>query len=157
MASHVSDRILASLKSRLAAVSGVSGAYLLPLHMIGIDQLPAIVIDQVRDSVTESTGMFPVYQTHRMDLVVKLCIGATEASFDAALGPLHEALARALTGSVAAITLGNTLTRGLKIDGEELFADSESLQKPVGGWAVAVSCIYNTRSDQPGNFEKELT
>ena len=90
-------------------------------------------------------------------MTVRLCIMATESTFDAALGTLHEAVSKALTGTTSAITLGNILTRGLRIDGEELFADAESLQKPVGGWAIAVSCIYNTRSDQPGNFEKELT
>ena len=157
MASHVADRILATLKGRMASVSGITGAHLLPLHMLDTSQLPAIVIDQVRDSVTESTGVFPVYQTHRMEMTVRLCIVATEAAFDAALGTLHEALSKALPGSATAISLGNVLTRGLRIEGEELFADAESLQKPVGGWAIAVSCIYNTRSDQPGNFEKELT
>jgi hypothetical protein len=157
MATHVADRILSTLKSRMASVSGITGAHLLPLHMLDISLLPAIVIDQVRDTVTESTGVFPVYQTHKLQITVKLCIMATESSFDASLGTLHEATAKALTGSVSAITLGSVLTRGLRIDGEELFADSESLQKPVGGWAIEVSCIYNTRSDQPGNFEKELT
>ena len=157
MATHVADRILAALKSRMASVTGVTTAQLLPLHMLDASLLPAVIIDPVRDTVTESTGVFPVYQTHKLEMVVRVCIMATESAFDAALGTLHEAVAKALTGSVSAITLGNVLTRGLRIDGEELFADSESLQKPVGGWAIAVSCIYNTRSDQPGNFEKELT
>ena len=157
MATHVADRILAALKSRMASVSGVTGAHLLPLHALDISQLPAIVIEQARDIVTESTGVFPVYQTHRLEMTVRLCIMATESTFDAALGTLHESVSKALTGSAAAITLGNILTRGLRIEGEELFSDSESLQKPVGGWDISVSCIYNTRSDQPGNFEKELT
>ncbi len=157
MATHVADRILSTLKSRMASVSGIVGAHLLPLHLLDASLLPAVIIDQVRDTVTESTGAFPIYQTHRMEMTVRLCIMATESTFDAALGTLHEAVSKALTGTASAITLGNVLTRGLRIDGEELFADSESLQKPVGGWAIAVSCIYNTRSDQPGNFEKELT
>lgn len=157
MATHVADRILSTLKSRMASITGVTGAHLLPLHMLDSGLLPAVIIDEVRDTVTESTGVFPVYQTHKMEMVVKVCIMATESTFDAALGTLHEAVSKALTGSVAAITLGNVLTRGLRIEGEELFADAESLQKPVGGWAISLSCIYNTRSDQPGNFEKELT
>ena len=157
MATHVADRILAALKSRLALTMGASGVHLVPLHMIDYSQLPVVIIDEIRDSVTESTGVFPVYQTHRMEMTVRICIIATEPTFDAALGTLHEAVSKALTGSAAAITLGSILTRGLRIDGEEFFSDSESLQKPVGGWDISVSCIYNTRSDQPGNFEKELT
>lgn len=157
MATHVADRILAAMKSQLALTMGASGVHLVPLHMIDAGTLPVVIIDQVRDTVTESTGVFPVYQTHRLEMTVRICIMATESTFDAALGTLHEAVSKALTGTTSAITLGNILTRGLRIDGEELFADAESLQKPVGGWAIAVSCIYNTRSDQPGNFEKELT
>jgi hypothetical protein len=141
----------------MALVSGVTTANLVPLHMLDSSLLPAVVIDSVRDSVTEQTGAFPVYQTHRLEMIVRICMMNTEATFDSALATLHESVVTALTGSVSAITLGNTLTRGIRIDGEELFADSETLQKPVGGWAIAVSCIYNTRSDQPGKFEKELT
>lgn len=157
MTQHVADRILDALKSRLALTMGASGVHRVPLHMIDYSQLPVVIIDQIRDSVTESIGVFPVYQTHRMEMIVRICIFATEQNFDAALGSLHESVSRALTGSADAITLGGILTRGLRIDGEELFVDSESLQKPVGGWGISVSCIYNTRSDQPGNFEKELT
>lgn len=154
---HVADRILAALKGRMASVSGVTGAHLKPLHLLDAAQLPAIVIDDIRDSVEESLGYFPVYQTHKLQFSVRICLMATEASFDAALATLHEAVATALTGSTAAINLGGLLTRGLTIDGEELFADAESLQKPVGGWAINISCTYNTRSDQPGHTEKELT
>lgn len=157
MATHVADRILSALKSRMASVTGVTTAQLMPLHMLDVSLLPAVIIADVRDSVTESTGVFPIYQTHKMEIGLRICVMATESTFDSTLGTLHEAVAKALTGSASAITLGGILTRGLKVEGETLFADAESLQKPVGGWVIELSCIYNTRSDQPGNFEKELT
>ena len=54
MATHVADRILAALKSRMASVPGITGAHLLPLHMLDSSQLPAIVIEQARDTVTRA-------------------------------------------------------------------------------------------------------
>ena len=154
---HVADRILAAIKSRLAAVSGIAGVHLLPLHLLDSSQLPAIVIDGVEDSVEQATGYFPVFQTRKLQIPVKVCVMATEAAFDSAVATLHEAAAVALTGSESAINLGGLLTRGLSITSERLFADAESLQKPVGGWEITVTCTYNTRSDQPGHTEKELT
>ncbi len=77
MATHVADRILAALKSQLALTMGASGVHLVPLHMIDAGTLPVVIIDQVRDTVTESTGVFPVYQTHRLEMTVRLCIMAS--------------------------------------------------------------------------------
>lgn len=153
----VSDRILAAVKTHLAAVAGIAGAYLQPLHLLTASQLPALIIDDVKDEIVEETGFFPVWQVHRLSFSVLVCQMASAASFSSAIGTLHEAAKVAISGTLAASNLDGMLTRGLSIKGSELFTDAESLEKPVGGWRIAVSCTFNTRSDQPGHTEKELT
>ena len=153
----VADRILALVKSQLATVAGITGVHLQPLHLLTADQLPALIIDDIKDEIVEETGFFPVSQTHRLAFTVVLCQMVSAASFSSALGTLHEATKLALVGTAAAVNLGGVLTRGLAVKGSDLFTDSESLEKPVGGWRISVVCTYNTRSDQPGHTEKELT
>lgn len=153
----VADRILALVKSRLASVAGITGVHLQPLHMLTADQLPALIIDEIKDEVVEEIGFFPVSQTHRLAFTVVICQMASAASFSELLGTLHEATKIALVGTAAAVSLGGMLTRGLAVKGSDLFTDAEALEKPVGGWRIAVVCTYNTRSDQPGHTEKELT
>lgn len=153
----VADRILAAIKTNLAAVSGVAGAYLQPLHLLTASQLPALIIDDVKDEIVEETGFFPIYQKHNLSFSVLACQMASTASFSSALGTLHEAAKVAIAGTLVASNLDGMLTRGLSIKGSELFTDAESMEKPVGGWRIAVSCTFNTRSDQPGYTEKELT
>lgn len=153
----VADRILSALRTNLAAVSGVAGAHVQPLHLLTASQLPALIIVDVKDEIVEETGFFPVWQLHSLSLGVLVCQMASAASFASALGTLHEAAKKAIAGTLAARNLNGLLTRGLAINGSELFTDAESLEKPVGGWRIAVSCTFNTRSDQPGHTEKELT
>ncbi len=52
----VADRILAAIKTHLAAVSGVAGAYLQPLHLLTASQLPALIIDDVKDEFMPNGG-----------------------------------------------------------------------------------------------------
>ena len=153
----VADRILSALKSTLAAVSGITSAHLQPLHMLTASQLPALIIDNVNDEIVEETGFFPLWQKHELSFSVLVCQMASTAGFSGALGTLHEATKIAIAGTLVASNLNGMLTRGLSIKGSELFTDAESLEKPVGGWRIAVSCTFNTRSDQPGHTEKELT
>ena len=153
----VADRILAAIKTHLAAVSGVAGAYLQPLHLLTASQLPALIIDDVKDEIVEETGFFPIYQKHNLSFSVLACQMASAASFSSDLGTLHEAAKVAIAGTLVASNLDGMLTRVLSIKGSELFTDAESMEKPVGGWRIAVSCTFNTRSDQPGHTEKELT
>lgn len=152
---HVADRILAELKTRLAVVPGILGAYVTPLHLLDVDQLPAIIVTDIEDTVIASVGHFPIDQTRELKFVVQICQIATASTFAAQLSPLHADVCLALFGSVPAISLGGLLTRGLKEEGAALFTDTESLQQPVGGWRISVTCTYNHRSDQPGKTEKE--
>jgi hypothetical protein len=154
---HVADRILAAVQARLAVVPGIVGAHVKPLHLLEEDQLPALVIDEIEDTVDSATGFFPVAQTRELKFVVQICQLASSDNFSSLLTTLHEDVSLALFGSLAATNLGGLLTRGLSEQSAALFTDSESLQQVVGGWRITVSCTYNLRSDMPGKTEKETS
>lgn len=153
--SHVADRILSAIQSRLASVAGIMGVHYEPFFTLDANHLPAIVIDDIEDQVDEAVGQFPVDETRKLSFVVKVCQMGGSAAFSSGLATLHEAVSIALFGSRDAITLGGLLTRGLREVSATRFTDAESLQKPVGGWAIQVTCTYNLRSDVPGLTEKE--
>lgn len=155
---HAADRILAAVLANLAAVPGIQTASLKPLYLLEETDLPALVIDDVEDEVTAADGFdgyFPVSQSRRLNFVVQVCAMSGSQTFLADVADLHEKAAIALVGSELAVKLGGLLTRGLTIHGGSMFTDSESLQKPVGGWRISVSCTYNLSSESPGKTEKE--
>ena len=155
---HVADRIIAAVLVNLAQVPGVITADIKPLDLLEEEDLPALIIDDVEDEVQPGylLGVFPVDKTHKLNFVVKVCVMATAPTCKQQLADLHELVEQALDGTDAAVKLGGLLTRGLFVSGATLITDSDSIQKPVGIWNIAVSCTYNTRSDQPGKTEKEL-
>lgn len=154
---HVADRILAAVKARLSTLSGGITVVVLPLHLLDVEQLPAIIIDNVVDTISSRTeGFFPDEQARRLEFTVQPTLLADSLSLPDVVGDMHEQVEIALTGSQDAVNLGGLLTRGLRIEGAELVIDSESLQQPAAGWRISVSCTYNLRSDVPGNTEKEL-
>lgn len=156
MTQHVADRILAALEAQLATVAGVSGrVFFQPLHTLTEADLPALVVEDISDEVAVESGFFPVDEVHHLSFVVFACQMTGSSGFRAALGELHHDTESALVSSVEARTLGGLLTRGLVRGNADYAVDSESLQKPVGGWRIPFKCIYHLRSDQPGKVEKE--
>lgn len=156
--SHVADRILAAVLNNLSGIPGIATVDIKPLDLLEEDQLPAVLIDEIDDEVQSGylAGHFPVDTTRKLSFVVKVCLMAAATDFKLLIGGLHELVELALVGSESAVSLNGLLTRGLMVHGGSLFSDSESLQQPVGGWRIPVTCTYNLRSDQPGKTEKEL-
>ena len=156
MTQHVADRILAALEAQLATVPGVSGrVFFQPMHSLAETDLPALIVEDISDEVVAESGFFPVEETHHLSFHVFACLMTGTAGFRAAVGELHHDTESALVGSIASRTLGGLLTRGLVRGGADYVVDTESLQKPVGGWRIPFKCIYHLRSDQPGKVEKE--
>jgi hypothetical protein len=155
MTQHVADRILAALEAQLATVASVVTVSLQPLHALGEASLPAIIVDEIEDEVESRDGFFPVIEKHRLRFTVFPCLMASSSSFKSAVGQLHHDAEKALVGTVAARTLGGLLTMGLQRGNAVYSVDSESLQKPVGGWRIPFECTYYLRSDEPGKVEKE--
>jgi len=156
MTQHVADRILAALEAQLATVPGVSGrVFFQPMHSLAETDLPALVVEDISDEVVAESGFFPVEETHHLSFVVFACLMTGTTGFRSAVGELHHDTESALVGSVGARTLGGLLTRGLVRGNADYVVDTESLQKPVGGWRIPFKCIYHLRSDQPGKVEKE--
>lgn len=157
MSTHVADRIMDALESQLATVAGIGSAhvFLQPLVTLVDTDLPALIVEDFEDTVTSEVGFFPVEERHELSFTVFVCQMVGSAGFRAALGTLHHDTEMALVGSLAARTLNGLLTRGLIRGNASYEVDSDSLQKPVGGWRIPFRCTYFLRSDEPGKVEKE--
>lgn len=157
MTQHVADRILTALETQLATVTGIGASHVFfqPLTTLTDPDLPALIVDDIVDEVVERTGFFPVDEKHEMRFSVFACDLISRASFRSQIGTLRHDTELATVGTVAARTLNSLLTRGLQRGDAAYEVDSESLQKPVGGWRIPYKCTYFLSSDRPGNVEKE--
>lgn len=154
--SHVADRILAATVAALAAVPGIVTADIKPVYLLEDADLPAAIIEGVEDEIIERLRGLVIEEARELRFDVFIVAKAGAASFLTTAGNLHEAAALALTGSKSAMTLGGLLTRGMEISRETLDFDRDSIDQPLGGWRISVTCKYTLRSDQPGKTEKEL-
>ena len=149
------DQILAAIEAQLASVAGSNGVHRKPLFLLDAADLDCIVIDDITDELVADVGYFPRTETHTLSFDVIPLVMATAETCLAQLGDLHLAVEQALFGSLTAIRLGGLLNRPLKNPSTAFFSDTETLQQPVCGWRLRVSCTYHTRSDQPGLIDKE--
>jgi len=151
---HAIDQILAAVESQLAGIAGSLGVHRKPFHLLDESDLDCIVIDDIADETKEVVGLWPRTETHELQFdVIPLVMATAETSLPL-LGDLHGAVESRLFGSKGAIKLNGLLNMPILRPSATFFSDSESLQKPVCGWRIRVSCIYHTRSDLPGIFDR---
>lgn len=154
MAAHVADRILFAVRDRLAA-AGIP-CLIEPARTLSPLDLPAALLRDIEDETIESTGGDPVFETRRLSFDAFVCDAANSTVIDAEVADLHLRAEFALLGSPEGRRLDGLLTRGLKRLSARRVVDIDSLQLPVGGWAIRFECTYGLRSDAPGLVEKEL-
>lgn len=153
MTQHVAGRILDTVASQLTT----AGKTVLrePHVQISDDNLPACIIRNIKDEVLSEVGFFPIEQTRKLSFEIFACDMASTSGLRSSVDGLRYDVELALLGSETAKKLNGLLTRGLS-SGEALIdIDSESLQKPVGGWVITFECVYGLRSNAPDQVEKE--
>lgn len=151
---HAIDQILAAVESQLAGIAGSNDVHRKPFHLLDESDLDCIVIDDITDETTEVVGYWPRHETHELQFDVIPLVMATADTCLPLIGALHGAVETRLFGSREAMTLNGLLNTPLGRSTAAFFSDSESLQQPVCGWRIRVSCIYHTRSDMPGIFDR---
>ena len=145
MSAHVSSQIISAVVSRLSAVATV---HVVPLHSVPIETLPAIVIENIEDETVEALGPGPVSERHGMSFEVFGLVAATSGMVVTA-GGLRTEIEKALMSSKANITLDGLAKPGIRRASAYFRHDSESLQKPVGGWSMKFNCVYHIKTDAP--------
>jgi hypothetical protein len=153
MTQHVAGRILDTIASLLTT----AGKTVLrePFVQITDDNLPACIIRNIKDEVMEAVGFFPVEQTRLLTFEIFACDMASTSGLRSSVDALRYDVEVALLGSETAKKLNGLLTRGLSGGEAVIDVDSESLQKPVGGWSITFECVYGLRTNAPGQVEKE--
>lgn len=148
------DQLVAAIKAQLTGLAGSHGVFIKPLSMLDADDLDCVLIDGVSDVLVERVGIWPISELRQFSCDIMTIVMAPEASALAVLQPLHEAAHVALFGSREAINLGGLINNPLKCDTDDFFADTKSLQQPVCGWTLRVTCHYSIRLDRPGNINE---
>lgn len=143
--SHVADQILAAVESRLAPVGTV---HFLPYHAVPVEDLPAIFVEDVEDETAEELGPGPKTERHRISFTVFGCVAAV-SGFRGAAGTLRSQIEAALLGAINDVRLGGLARPGLSRPSADFRVDAETLQKPVGGWALKFNCAYQLKTDAP--------
>lgn len=149
------DQILAAVEAQLAGIAGSNGVYRKPFFLLDESDLDCIVIDEISDEKTGSIGYWPKTETHVLSFNVEPVVMAKADLALPKLGVLHAAVIDRLFGSIDMSRLGGLLGRSMDQISVSFFSDAESLQFPVCGWRIRVTCTYNTRSDLPGLIDKE--
>jgi len=145
MSQHVASQIIAAVEARLAPVASVA---IMPLYAIPLEILPAIVIENIEDETLQQIGPGPMHETHRLIFEVFGCSAAT-TGFHTVAGVLRTDIEKALLAASNDIRLGGLCRPGLKRSAALFRYDAESLQKPVGGWAMKFECVYQLKTDAP--------
>lgn len=145
MSQHVASKIIAAVETRLSAIAPVS---VLPLHLIPLEDLPAIVIEDIEDETLEQLGPGPLNERHAVSFEV-FGVVATGSGFGVTAGELRTQIEQALLGTTNDVRLGGLCRPGLRREGASFRVDSESLQKPVGGWSMKFQCAYQLKTDAP--------
>ncbi len=143
--SHVAGQILAAVESRLSALATV---HVIPTHMIDLATLPAIILEEIEDETEKTLGDGPVDEIHRLRFTAFACI-ATGSGFQTAANTLRTQIERALLATESDTRLGGLCRPGLTRESALWRVDSESLQKPVGGWALRFACVYHLNTGSP--------
>jgi hypothetical protein len=145
MSQHAASHIIDAVEARLATIAPVS---VLPLHLIPIEDLPAIVIADIEDETVEQLGPGPLSERHVVSFEV-FGVVATGSGFGVTAGELRTQIELALLGTANDVRLGGLCRPGLRREGASFRVDSESLQKPVGGWSMKFQCAYQLKTDAP--------
>lgn len=145
MSQHVASQILAAIESRLAAVAPV---YLLPVHAVALADLPGIFVESVEDETDEQLGRGPMQERHTLSFELFGCVAAT-SGFSALAGTLRAEIEKALLGTQNDIRLGGLCRPGLSRPAATFRVDADSLEKPVGGWVLKFTCVYQLKTDAP--------
>lgn len=145
MSEHVSSLIISSIADRLSAIAPV---HIMPLHSVPIETLPAIVIENIEDVTVEALGVGPVSERHIMNFEI---FGVTFSGDGIVLasGSMRTEIEKALMGNKDNITLDGLARPGIRRESAYFRHDSESLQKPVGGWSMKFNCVYHIKTDAP--------
>lgn len=146
MAAHVASQIIAAVGSRLASVADV---YYVPLAAVPIDNLPAIIVQDIDDETAQALGKGPVQEQHRLSFELFGVVAHAESGFQTEAGELRASIELALMAAADDISLDGLCKPGLRRIGAEFRVDAESLQKPVGGWAMKFNCVYSLKTDAP--------
>ena len=148
------DQLVAAIKAQLTGLAGSNGVHLKPLSMIDSDDLDCVLIDGISDMLVERVGVWPISEIRKLSCDVIPIVMAPEASALAALHSLHAAAHAALFGTRQAITLGGLINQPLVCETDDFFSDTKSLQQPVCGWTLRISCHYSIRLDRPGTINE---
>lgn len=145
MSQHVSGQIIAAIESKLSSVASV---HLLPVHAVELSSLPAIFVESIEDETLESLGPGPIQERHALSFDLFGCIAAT-SGFQVTAGALRADIEKALLAAINDVRLGGLCRPGLSRPQAVFRVDSESLEKPVGGWVLRFSCVYQLKTDAP--------
>ena len=145
MTQHVASQILAALESRLASVAPV---YLLPVHAVALADLPGIFVEAVEDETDEQLGRGPLQERHTLSFSLFGCVAAT-TGFQAVAGTLRTDIEKALLATLNDIRLGGLCRPGLSRPSAAFRVETDTLEKPVGGWVLKFTCVYQLKTDAP--------
>jgi hypothetical protein len=146
--SHAASLILAEVAKRLADIHPV---YVSPPPTIPVDALPAIFLEDISDEVVESLDFGgPLQERRALRFAVFGCIASTSALLMIAdAGYLCASIEATLLANEDARTLGGLCRPGLNRLATTFRNDSESLQRPVGGWSLQFECQYHSNTGTP--------
>jgi hypothetical protein len=146
--SHKASLILAEVARRLADIHPV---YVSPPPTIPVDALPAILLDDISDEVVESLDFGgPIQERRALRFYVFGCIASTSALLMIAeSGDLCARIEALLFADEDARILGGLCRPGLNRLATVFRNDSESLQRPVGGWSLQIECQYHSNTGTP--------
>ena len=145
MSQHVASQIIAAVETRLAAVASV---HIVPLFAVPLENLPAILIEDIEDETTQALGPGPVQEIHRLSFEIFGCIAAV-SGFQTTAGTLRTDIEKALLAATNDVRLDGLCRPGLSRISAVFRHDAESLQKPVGGWSMKFVCTYQLKTDAP--------
>lgn len=144
--SHIASQILAAVETRLSAVATV---HYVPVHVIQAGSLPAIIIQDIEDETGQSIGPGPLNETHRLSFEVFGVVAHSASGFATVAGDLRASIESALLAAINDIRLGGLCRPGLSRPSAQFRVDADSLQVPVGGWALKFQCVYQLKTDAP--------
>ena len=76
------------------------------------------------------------------------CVAAT-TGFQAVAGTLRTDIEKALLATLNDIRLGGLCRPGLSRPSAAFRVEADTLEKPVGGWVLKFTCVYQLKTDAP--------
>lgn len=154
MSQHAADRIIDQVVAQLQA-TGLK-VFVDPVASLTEADMPCVRLRNFEDEV--DSPLFDGerwFETHAMSFDAFCCDMVSSSGLRAAIGTLRHDVELALRGTQEAAKLGGLLTRPLMRPSAQLDIDSDTLQKPVGGWSIRFVVTYGLHTDAPSKVEKE--